>query len=120
MEWKSIITSTPNQPYENYKISTNGDVRNVKSNRILRQYRNKNTGYMNVTLCKEGKLKTFNTHRLVALTFIPNQNNLSDVDHIDSNKGNINVSNLQWLSNRQNIQKYHAEKKHALINLIEV
>ena len=44
-------------------------------------------------------------HRLVAEAFIPNPNNLSDVDHIDCNKSNNHVSNLRWVSREENMAR---------------
>lgn len=56
-----------------------------------------------VRLSKGGKIKRFYVHRLVALTFIPNPNNMTDVNHKDGNPFNNNVANLEWVSRRMNI-----------------
>lgn len=61
-----------------------------------------NIGYLEYKLRVHGKQKTVGAHRLVAETFIPNPNNLSDVHHIDENKLNNNVSNLMWVSHKEN------------------
>lgn len=60
-------------------------------------------GYLCVKLRKNGKHKTFGVHRLVALTFIPNPLNKKEVNHIDHNPQNNIVSNLEWISHRENI-----------------
>ena len=68
--------------------------------------RNKNdTGYFTVRLTnKDGKDKLYFVHRLVAITFIDNQENLPTVNHKDGNKLNNKVSNLEWNSFSQNSQ----------------
>lgn len=62
---------------------------------------NKN-GYVNVTICINNKTKTLLLHRLVAQAFIPNPNNYPCVNHIDGNKFNNNIENLEWCTHQQN------------------
>ena len=59
-------------------------------------------GYLRLWLCKGGKGKNVKIHRLVAEAFIPNENNLPQVNHKDENKGNNSVDNLEWCDNRYN------------------
>lgn len=59
--------------------------------------------YLGVTLYKDGKRKSFLVHRLVAKAFIPNPNNLPQVNHKDENKYNNCVSNLEWCTNDYNL-----------------
>lgn len=62
------------------------------------------TGYKYATLCSEGYFwKGVAIHRLVALTYIPNPNNLPEVNHIDKDKANNHISNLEWCTHQQNI-----------------
>lgn len=90
-----------------YQISNLGNVKSLhynKSNRqvILKPRLNKK-GYCRVGLHSKGESKDFFIHRLVAESFIPNPNNLSDVNHKDENKQNNCVNNLEWLSHRDNM-----------------
>ena len=60
-------------------------------------------GYQDIQLSKEGESKMFLVHRLVAETFLDNPENLPIVNHIDGNKSNNNIGNLEWVSNSDNI-----------------
>lgn len=67
-------------------------------------------GYKNVVLSKNGTHKTFTIHKLVALAFIPNPEQLPEIDHKDGTRTNNRVENLQWVTRKQNannpISKY--------------
>lgn len=105
-----------------YEVSSTGKVRGV--DRILHYRDNrtklwkgkelahsiKNDGYHKVTLMKDGKAYYFMVHRLVAQTFIPNPNNLPQVNHKDENPANNNVNNLEWCDNDYN-QSYGTRGK---------
>ena len=93
-QWKTI------QGYE-YEVSTEGRIRNKKTGRILKLGKN-NRGYLNVILYKNGKQKNFLVHRLVAIAFIPNPDNLPQVNHINENKEDNSVDNLEWISHKNN------------------
>lgn len=60
-------------------------------------------GYLLATLRKEGKSEKVLLHRLIAKAFIPNPNNLPQINHIDGNKQNNNISNLEWVTAQENI-----------------
>lgn len=70
-------------------------------------------GYLSVSLRKDGKQKRFYVHRLVAEAFIENPMNLREVNHIDENKSNNNVSNLEWCSHSYNMLYAGGSKKRA-------
>jgi hypothetical protein len=63
--------------------------------------------YFRVPLSKNKTKKRVSIHRLVAETFIPNINNKSEVNHIDGNKTNNKIENLEWVTSRENIHHYH-------------
>ena len=60
-------------------------------------------GYKLASLCRNGKSKRVLLHRLVAKAFLPNPNNLLQINHIDGNKQNNNVNNLEWVTAQENI-----------------
>ena len=94
--WKDI------EGYEGlYQVSKLGEVYSFKSNKYLKKLTNKG-GYLRVQLCKHGKVTNQSIHRLVAEAFIPNPDNKPQVNHIDENKGNNTVSNLEWVTAKEN------------------
>lgn len=104
--------------YLNYYIDENGDIYNESSNNILRGSIGEN-GYKYYRLSKNNKKKMFYAHRLVAEYFIPNPNNLPVVNHIDGNKLNNHVSNLEWVSYSDNITHWHNLKEKKTNRPIE-
>ena len=86
--------------FENYSVSNFGNVRNNKTGRVLKPY-DSGRGYLFVDL-NNGKRKTIQVHRLVALSFLENPENYKEVDHIDQVKTNNRFDNLRWCSRNQN------------------
>lgn len=87
-----------------YQVSNVGQIKSLKSNKILKPAPDKD-GYLLVNLHKDGKQKTFKVHRLVAAAFLPNEDELPQVDHINNDKTDNRVCNLQWISNVENNRK---------------
>lgn len=77
--------------------------RNYLKKSILCNSNDDGKGYLQIVLTKNGKRKSFKIHKLVAKTFIPNPNNLPQVNHKDENKENNNVDNLEWCTRKYNI-----------------
>lgn len=111
-EWRDI------KGYDGkYQISNTGRVKSI-------DYRNTGTskelslkcnrGYFEVELCKDGKGKVFKVHRLVAIAFLPNPQNLPCVNHKDENPSNNHVDNLEWCSYLYNNTYGNARKKMSI------
>lgn len=82
---------------DDYEITTEGQVINKKTGRVLKGQPN-GKGYLRVSI--GGKLQFI--HRLVATKYIPNPENKEQVNHIDGNKLNNSVDNLEWVTNQEN------------------
>jgi hypothetical protein len=116
--WKPI----PN--FENYEASSFGRIRSIdrRSNyknistkiqkgKIITPYKT-NKGYLRLGLRKNNKCYQLSVHRLIALSFIENTNNYSDVNHINMVKTDNNVENLEWLNNKENLE--YSKKNNPL------
>ena len=122
--WKDV------KDYEGlYQVSTFGRVRSLdkyidvkirnvdkvlKQGKILKPVCNKN-GYLKVNLCKNGKVKIYSLHRLVAKTFIPNPDNLPCVNHKDEDKTNNYPYNLEWCTHEYN-NNYGTHNERIALN----
>lgn len=89
------------EDYPNYIITNDGKVYNSQRKRYLTIKKHVN-GYTGISLSNETKRTNFYIHRLVALLFIDNPNSLPEVNHIDFDKTNNNVANLEWMSRSDN------------------
>jgi len=98
--------------FDNYMVSSYGNVKNIKNRRILKPFINSG-GYYNVTLCKNGKGKNLSVHRLIAIAFIDNPKKKLCVDHVDNNRLNNNVNNLRWVTNQENNQNRSISSKNT-------
>ncbi len=95
--------------FPNYSISNLGFVINNKTQKEIKSFLNKSTGYLHINLYdNEKKPITKQIHRLVAIHFIENPENKRCVNHIDSNRLNNNYLNLEWNTYKEN-------NKHAYV-----
>lgn len=95
--WKPVVG------YEgHYQVSNCGRVKSIKFGKEIIMKQNIRRGYYYVNLYKNGILKTYQVHRLVAEAFLDNPDNLPCVNHKDENKLNNNVDNLEWCTIRYN------------------
>ena len=97
-QWKDI------EGYEGiYQISSHGRVKSFKNGKIkILKSRINDKGYNTTCLRKDGKSKYKLVHRLVAEAFIPNIDSKPYINHIDGNKLNNNINNLEWVTPSEN------------------
>ena len=89
----------------NIKSLPKGDGNGYRERLLKPEAKNHNhTTYYRVSLSKDGKVKRYAVHRLVAEAFIPNPENKPFVNHIDNNGSNNNVENLEWCTHSENMQ----------------
>lgn len=92
---------------KNYQINRNGDIINKKTGKKLKKRLNK--GYEIVDLFDgKGNKKTFQVHRLIAIHFIPNPNNLPQINHKNMIRNDNRIENLEWCDAKYNLR--HARK----------
>jgi hypothetical protein len=104
-------TWKPVKGYEGYyAVSNFGRIKSIRNNIIMKQRQNKK-GYLVVNLKLAGDIKYASLHRLVAEAFIPNPDNKPQIDHIDTNPANNHVSNLRWVTIKENIHNPLTLKK---------
>ena len=99
--WKPIAFTNGD-----YLVSDMGRVKTAKTGRILAPAVSE-AGYERVGLFKCDREKRYRVHRLVAEVFIPNPDNLPQVNHKDGNKRNNCVSNLEWVTAKENMVHAH-------------
>lgn len=105
----------PITDYPNYMISNLGNVKSLSNNKtrkekILKNVKNRG-GYLQVFLSKNGKVKRYYIHRLVAEHFLPNLDYKPEIDHINTNKSDNRVENLRWCSHKENINNLLTKDK---------
>ena len=95
-----------------YAITEEGQVWSYRRKKYLKQQQTRN--YLSIELHKDNDRKHYFIHRLVAETYIPNPHNLPEVNHIDENKYNNCVDNLEWVSHKDNMN-HGTQKERASI-----
>lgn len=99
--WKNI------KGYEGfYQISSFGKIKSLRNDKILKLRIGK-TGYLYTVFSVNSVRKTVKPHRLIALNFIPNPEFKIDVNHIDGNKCNNRLDNLEWVTEQENVIHAH-------------
>lgn len=88
-----------------FMVSAKGDVK-VRDTNVPARKGDNGRGYLQVQIMREGKRYTRYVHRLVAECFLPNPNGYNEINHIDGNKSNNSVENLEWCTHSENM--YHA------------
>lgn len=86
-----------------YQVSNKGRVMNCRNGKILKPMKN-SSGYIYVRLSRDGFMKNYLVHRLVAMAFIPNPDNLPFINHKDEVKTNSCVENLEWCTAKYNLE----------------
>ena len=103
--WKDV------KNYEGvYQISNLGRAKRFYKNKpekILKPVKG-HLGYMSYSFCINSKTKIYRIHRLVAIHYIDNPNNYPEVNHIDGNKENYSIENLEWCTRSQNMKHGHS------------
>ena len=99
-EWRSI------SELPNYAINEFGEVKNIKRGNKLKP-RVDTRGYLSIQFKVNNTTLNRTIHRLVGITFLENIHNLPELNHIDGNKLNNHVSNLEWVTKSQNMQHAH-------------
>lgn len=97
------------QEFPNFTIDINGNVFDKEKNKYLKHSKD-NYGYVYVNIRHNNNWHKRKIHRLIALSFIPNPFNKLEVNHIDGNKSNFNINNLEWVTKSENA-------KHAWENI---
>lgn len=108
MEDWSII-----QEFPNYNISRDGVVRNNKTGHILKSHINKQVGYLQIRLTRDGGKHCY-IHRLLALAYIPNPENKEFVDHINRDRLDNRLENLRWATRSENNYNTSLRKDNLL------
>lgn len=112
--WKTLIYQQ--NEYQKFEVSNNGNLRNANTKKIYSKYLN-HQGYYQVcvSLGSRHDKKVFKIHRAVAETFIPNKEYKPTINHIDGNKLNNNINNLEWATYSENT--IHAVNNGLIIPL---
>ena len=107
MEWRQI------KDFPNYSISDEGQIRNDRTGTI-RVLTYTEDGYAHVTIVKDGKTYSPSIHRLVLQTFCPVDNPNLQVNHINKNRADNRLSNLEWVTKQENLSQRNLSNLKSL------
>lgn len=96
-----------------YAVSKSGKVWSYLTSKWMHPGAGKSR-YRIVNLSKDGKSKSFYLHRLVAITWLPNPDNLPEVNHKNEDRGNCHVDNLEWCQHSYNIDYSKCKKVYCV------
>tara|TARA_R110000822_G_C14911620_1_gene450271 strand:- start:39 stop:494 length:456 start_codon:yes stop_codon:yes gene_type:complete len=99
--------------FENYIIYPDGKVFSKHSNKYLKHLKGRSP-YKFVIFCVNSKTKNYMIHRLVAEHYIPNDENKAQVDHIDRNPENNDITNLRWVNKSENMNNTSVNIRNLL------
>ena len=104
--------------FDHHTIDENGVVTNTKTGKVLTPNLRKN-GYMLMTIYEFGKPYKRYLHRLIAEAFIPNPEHKRTINHIDGNKTNNSLSNLEWATDSENHKHAYRTGLHKSMRVME-
>lgn len=108
---KEIWCQHPNA--DNYLVSNLGNIKSLKTNKLLKVTHNRND-YNNITLIFNDRRKSISVHRMVLESFFDISNNIYEVNHIDGNKNNNKLENLEWLTRKENLDHAYKNKLYKI------
>lgn len=92
-----------------YAATSCGKIYSYRAKKFLKPRKDRG-GYLLINLYKDSKMKTYTIHRLITETYLPNPDNLPEVNHKDEDKSNNALSNLEWCTREYNINYSKAKK----------
>jgi len=107
------MKETTIQDFSNYIIREDGLITNTNTGKSIKVFNHKR-GYPTVNLIKQNKVITKMIHRLLAIHFIENPFNLGTINHIDGDKKNYKLENLEWCTQSENMM--HAYRNGLMVN----
>lgn len=111
-QWKAIKGTNGDIEVSNY-----GRIRsNLRTHGFILKAQKDNKGYLRISVTLNRTKQRYKVHRAVAMAFIPNPNNLPQVNHIDGNKENNSSFNLEWCTNKENAR--HAINNGLWVNVL--